>query len=322
MRKYGFQARYVEGYIVLPGMSETSDETIDIDVPDKCAHAWTEVYLKDYGWVCVEFTPGYVNDNPNMTDEEKNPNKKQTPPDDSSSQPDSSSSSDSSSEASSSQQDSTLSIADQSSSNADSSPDSSSDVLSSSDNSTSENSNNSGGGTVVSTNDSGSSGIAPQDSKKPPSQKGPKGFSAGSTVIFAIVFLLVFAVVVVLRRILSLKTLESNCVEGNTKDRIQHILKYTVKYLKLIDVEGRGNITDMQLLEELKQKLNEMDIDISDKLEHIFVTAEEAYMGNHEISEESCSTAYGYMQDIAQKTVKPKLDPIKKFRAMFVNCLY
>ena len=76
LRSYGIPARYVEGYVVTAsGISEsaTSGEgdaglyytgnnplnntaLITTEVTDGDAHAWTEVYIDDFGWVPFEFT--------------------------------------------------------------------------------------------------------------------------------------------------------------------------------------------------------------------------------------------------------------------------
>lgn len=56
LREMGIPARYVSGYVtrtVVPGR---------VDVADRSAHAWVEVYLDGYGWYPVEVTPGYQGD--------------------------------------------------------------------------------------------------------------------------------------------------------------------------------------------------------------------------------------------------------------------
>ena len=61
-RMYGIPARYVSGYVVNPGQfEETTNEygetVYTCTLTDHYAHAWTEIFLKDYGWVPVEVTP-------------------------------------------------------------------------------------------------------------------------------------------------------------------------------------------------------------------------------------------------------------------------
>lgn len=53
-------ARYASGYQVNPEdfMFQDLDEYI-AEVPDDMAHAWTEIYFPNVGWIPVETTPGY-----------------------------------------------------------------------------------------------------------------------------------------------------------------------------------------------------------------------------------------------------------------------
>lgn len=66
LRAAKIPARYVEGYVVKPqdytDKTTTEDGNIQIgkvDIKDSSAHAWTEVYINGYGWLPVDFTPGY-----------------------------------------------------------------------------------------------------------------------------------------------------------------------------------------------------------------------------------------------------------------------
>lgn len=57
-RLYGIPARYVSGYAVAPSdFTEQEDGTWTAQVSDRSAHAWTEIFLEDYGWTPVEVTP-------------------------------------------------------------------------------------------------------------------------------------------------------------------------------------------------------------------------------------------------------------------------
>lgn len=57
-RLYGISARYVSGYAIRPSdFIEQEDGTWTAEVTDESAHAWTEIFLSDYGWTPVEVTP-------------------------------------------------------------------------------------------------------------------------------------------------------------------------------------------------------------------------------------------------------------------------
>ena len=58
-RLYGIPARYATGYMVSPSDFELEEDGIwHAVVTDESAHAWTEIFLEDYGWTPIEATPG------------------------------------------------------------------------------------------------------------------------------------------------------------------------------------------------------------------------------------------------------------------------
>ncbi|MCQ2497205.1 MAG: transglutaminase-like domain-containing protein [Lachnospiraceae bacterium] len=64
-RAEGIPARYVQGYHVKSGNSNTTMVTSDM------SHAWPEVYINDFGWLPFEPTPGYGRTVSWMTREEE-----------------------------------------------------------------------------------------------------------------------------------------------------------------------------------------------------------------------------------------------------------
>lgn len=62
LRSLGVPARYVEGYIAVPGNFRGTGDGFEAVVRDHQAHAWTEVYLDGFGWVPVEMTPAYYDE--------------------------------------------------------------------------------------------------------------------------------------------------------------------------------------------------------------------------------------------------------------------
>lgn len=70
-RMLDIPARYVEGYYVSQSnfnsnavaITEDSNTSYTLSVKDDVAHAWTEIYIDNLGWINVDFTPGF-NGNP------------------------------------------------------------------------------------------------------------------------------------------------------------------------------------------------------------------------------------------------------------------
>ena len=57
-RLYGIPARYASGYAVEPeDFSRQDGDLWTAEVTDRSAHAWTEIFIENYGWVPVEVTP-------------------------------------------------------------------------------------------------------------------------------------------------------------------------------------------------------------------------------------------------------------------------
>lgn len=58
-REFGVPSRYVEGYILSKSQVKGKKNLSEMAVNAKDAHAWTEIYIDQLGWVPVEVTPGY-----------------------------------------------------------------------------------------------------------------------------------------------------------------------------------------------------------------------------------------------------------------------
>lgn len=59
-RYLGIPSRYVEGYLITPEMVKDQEQYARISVTGEEAHAWTEIYIDEVGWIPLEFTPAYT----------------------------------------------------------------------------------------------------------------------------------------------------------------------------------------------------------------------------------------------------------------------
>lgn len=61
LRSAGIPTRYCAGYVVDTKLLDSTDEEKyqTFDVTDNSAHAWVEVFIDGYGWVVIDPTPGY-----------------------------------------------------------------------------------------------------------------------------------------------------------------------------------------------------------------------------------------------------------------------
>lgn len=67
-RYYGIPARYVEGYVITQKEQDKAKETegskkIVLELEDRTAHAWTEIFIPGVGFIPIEVTPGYYSNN-------------------------------------------------------------------------------------------------------------------------------------------------------------------------------------------------------------------------------------------------------------------
>lgn len=62
LRNMGVPARYVEGYILAPGNFKGTSDGYEGTAYDHQAHAWAEIYVDGVGWLPVEMTPTYYDE--------------------------------------------------------------------------------------------------------------------------------------------------------------------------------------------------------------------------------------------------------------------
>ena len=310
LRKFGFPTRYAEGYMILPsqqGTKPNSKDMFEISVKDRCAHAWAEVYIDGLGWYPAEFTPGYDNDNPNLSDADKNPGTIKKPSDNSQVQKDSSSAADQNSSSESKADSSSSSKASSSSSRAASS-------------SKASNSSSSGAageyGSGSGADGHGNSSEGQRAAKKPMPP-------LVSGILYTIAALILICALFWLNRNFKLKAMHKATTEGSANERSVEIYRYMLKYLSLIGLYKSRNITDMKTADEICEKLKEASCaGIEPQVRFIAELAVMANMSNSEIPAEKAEQALSMLEIIRNDAVYNKLSTLGKISAKFINGLY
>lgn len=84
MQAKGYPTRYVEGYYIPTeifnnAQSDTMLNNKTFDITDAYAHAWIEVFDETYGWIPMEATPEYLDDNIIQTEQPEQQPEEDTP---------------------------------------------------------------------------------------------------------------------------------------------------------------------------------------------------------------------------------------------------
>ena len=301
MREAGFSARYVEGYVIEP--AQQSDANERIRVSDRCAHAWCEVYIDGAGWYPLEFTPGFENDNPNLTMDERVAEK--------------SDSSESGNSSAAKTESMTFSKSESSSKRDTSSAGKNSKPSASSKSGIADSSNASGDGNVADTSLTGS-GTAGGGSGGASVKINPATVGyVGGTVIF---FLRLAAAATIRRK----HGLEKMDREINFEDNSAAVIacyKYYLAYLALAGIESRENSTDSQTAEKLEKALRERFPQLCDGFMQLSELAIKAYMSAEKADDSDANTSRVLLSQAAQ-AVYSQLGTFEKAAAKWGRNLY
>lgn len=301
LRMFGFPARYAEGYFIVPKQLDISDDDDEskiytLDIKDRSAHAWAEVYIDDVGWVPAEFTPGYGQTNPNL----KTSTESKT--DTNSSSIDSSS----------------LSAGLNSSSSVSENSSPENNVSGSS----AENSYNKDSSALSNDIDNSSKNI--QNNALPNSSSPPKSIFKTILKYILILIILIFTICcLVLFRKFKADKIKSRCTQGNTNDCAKWIYRYTLKYISLLGINTKCNMTDTELCKYILKQLDNIGIeDCNDKLNKLCDIALKADLSGLKTSPEDIKTAYKIMDFFAYEIVMSKLNLYQKLYAKYILCIY
>lgn len=283
MRKFGFPARYVEGYVVLPSQFTGDDSEIPTaTVTDKSAHAWCEVFISNIGWVPCEFTPGYENDNPNMTEKEKNPSSFVT--------------TSVSTTSSNRNTDSTTSKPSQSTTRSTTTSNTTKKSLESGSNSAADR-----------------SGSSYSESKN----------GLFKPIILYASGIAVIVIAVILRRKYAVSGIKRRITDKDNSKAIQNAYLLCLKYLSLISVSADKNITDMQAAYEILDQCHEKNINEIDKdFMLLSELACKAYLGSGKMSDDEAEFARKFLKRLADEVIYTRLSAIGRFAGKWIYNLY
>ena len=290
MRELGYPARYVEGYLVEP--TQYAGDKKWMTITDRCAHAWCEVFIQGYGWYPIELTPGYEgNDNPNLTDHDKNLDN-QDDPDESESESDSGSSKsgDSSSKEKKPKNDSSSKKAD-------------TDVTS-------------------------SQNVVPVHVKNPNGGNGggndPETTTTPVKVTYFFLmtlFIVGFAAAIVVRRKHLLTEMDQSINNSSGSKAVISCYTTLLKYISLLGIKNDTTLTDVQLSSKITTQLGVMSPELNSIFVEISAPAITAYMSGEE-SDEATAERSRKLLDTARRNVFGRLNFFGRLSARWISGLY
>lgn len=316
MRRLRYPARYVEGYIVEPTQFESDQKTID--VTDRSAHAWCEIYIQGFGWYPLEFTPGYEEvDNPNLTAEDKH-----EPVDSSFEESSVTSSEDSRSETSMSESSTT----DPNTSAADSTAASQTSYSQSNGSESSESGANGGNGGTVSTSPSDSGGPGPIESGSGRVSDSkinidPELIKRFGYLLMSLLFIVIFCAAAEVRRQVMLRKLEESIHNDDNSKAIISCYIALLEYLSLLGIENDPGLTDVQLSAKIGSKLAEIMPELTSIFVDVSAPAISAYMSGEKHSDDEAQNSRQQLSK-ARDMILNKLNFVQKVAAKWVFGLY
>ncbi|MBR6874078.1 MAG: transglutaminase domain-containing protein [Ruminococcus sp.] len=288
MRKFGFPARYVEGYVVTPKDYEPGkDSPYSAKVTDKAAHAWCEVFIDGIGWVPLEFTPGFEQGgNPNDTDPKKPP-ETTTPK-------------------------VTTVTTPKQSGPATTATDKNGDPVVTTTVSTGKGGDRTGTGTHPTAT------VGDGDTYNNPI------FNVFKTMLYYVPFILVMIAVFIINRKTRKNKQHKLITQEDYGQAVLAIYLYFLKYLALIGITEEANITDEEQAKRLIEKCHKHDIDTLDQdIMKLFTIAIEAHLSRSaEITKDEYMFARLALSTVKNEIAAPRLSFIGRFAAKWLYGLY
>lgn len=309
MRRMGYPARYVEGYIIEPSQSPESGG--NIKVSDRSAHAWCEVYIEGCGWYPLEFTPGYENDNPNLTESERaavgNEDASSASTQSTAAVSSSSNSADNSSKAAENNSSKTSSGNLSKPSTKSGTSDASSKAADSSDNS------NSDSGTNAAVTDGSGSGSGTGGTNGAETNRVGAIYTASAAL-----FILCVIAATVIRRKTRLERLNKSIYSDNCSEAIISCYKHCLQLLALAGIRCYGNETDTQSAKKIAQQLGKFEPSLVKPFIRLSEYAVTAHMSNSEMTFDDAEEAREITRSVS-KTILKHLGTLKRQTAKWIH---
>lgn len=292
MRKLGYPARYVEGYIVSPSDYVTdNDGQLSATVSDRSAHAWCEVFIDNIGWMPLEFTPGYSsNSNPNIDS-----------------------------------QTTTTTTSETTTTAAPNTTPSTSDSSQSSTTTTTVPANEDPANTTASDNDDSEK---EKTTAAAATDDNDSDNGGGFTRLFGFIALYVFIAVSVIliflfrRRSKLRKQVKLTTMKDRSK-AVKYIYLYYLKYLSLLKIQNNSNISDETEAYKLINLCKKNDLSsLSHDIYTLSQLAIEAQLSNTPVSQEEYEQAIKALKKLSREIVPVKLGSIARFNAKWLYGMY
>ncbi|MBR1749681.1 MAG: transglutaminase domain-containing protein [Ruminococcus sp.] len=303
LRKYGIPARYVEGYIVHPNQLDEHNENgmNEIDVLDRNAHAWAEIYIRELGWIPIEFTPGYDEDNPNI-DEEKNKEKNKNKDDSSNETTTTTTTTTTTSKENVTTKASTTTAKGTGSTSKAKTTTTTKKVIS---------------GTVESGDKKGGGGVFG-------GFFGDGGSGGNISIVYIYIAVIIIIIAVILaRRAYNLRKLRNSLDSKNSQKAVINCYKAALKYLKLTGIKEVDNQSDSIAYKKIIKKMDKTGYDESTRESFKYLTdsAISSYFGKDDPDENVTSRCKAALDKIKRETSR-LLNPVEKLGAMIIANLY
>ncbi|MBQ7071630.1 MAG: hypothetical protein IJM87_10180, partial [Ruminococcus sp.] len=138
------------------------------------------------------------------------------------------------------------------------------------------------------------------------------------------VFVIAFIIgVLFLNRMIKLREMERLTTKGSASDRAMNIYRYMLKYLSLTGLYTPKNVSDMQALTDMLDKLPDFGLIIlTERITFISELAVKAHLSSGGVTKEEADKALDMLHSIRREHILDKLSFVGRLAARFIYGLY